>query len=375
MCSNCIGNIHLKEYITINGENNKCSYCINQEHECVTVPTNILSEEIIKRIEIKYIKANIYALKDDEDYYSTIVDTKEIIEKEIKPANNQLLNELYNLAGSCYWADKYSYIKSPDEEIGIRWEIFCKDIKDEICNEAKNKILKETLAPICQYIVNNGIIDIIDVGSRFYRARAKALEWKKVSHEELGPPPKEYTKSNRFTRAEEPAFYGSTDDVTPILEVCTEPSAVTVGVFVNTIPLTIINLDKIAKEIKQERSVFEDNYYIKEFLDYFAIKIAKPVDEENPKSYVPTQEMLHFFRKELEKEYGIKINGLLYPISKTKRNTTNCILFFNSNDCTDDEKNEDKPLKLIKKEVWVYSSGYWPIKDKSYIEFSFGTNK
>lgn len=216
VCLNCIDNVSLKEYIKINGKHSSCNYCRGKKDECISIPINKLAKEIIKRIEIKYMRGDIYALKGDEDYHSFIIETMDIISSEVLPVNKELADDLYSLIGPDVWVNKYDFMDSPDEEIAIRWEKFCEKIKEELSEEERNKILKETLEPICQYIIDCGIIDTIDSGTRFYRARRGALDPEKITHEDLGPPPEEKAKSNRFTKAGESAFYGSKDDVTSI---------------------------------------------------------------------------------------------------------------------------------------------------------------
>lgn len=379
VCFKCINDDFLKEYIKSNAGSNRCDYCKVMNHSCIAMPINEFIKEIIRCLKNRYVKGNAYADKGDPDYYSTLLVTKDIVDNEIKPVATQLSDDLCNLIGAGFWVDKYGNVNSPDEQDEIKWEIYSKKIKCNLSKKEKNKILNEALAPICQYIISSGLLETVDVGSRFYRARTNEPNITFISHMQLGPPPEDKVKyPNRFTKAGESAFYGSTDDVTPIIEVHDKaPYGITVSVFETTIPLTVINFYKFAKDCKQVRSLFEDDFYIKKFLEYFVINIVAPADEKDSTSYIPTQEAVQFFKKDLQEKYGILINGLIYPSSKNVRHTANCILFFNNFDCTDDEKNEQKPLKLLMKETVNYPPDYWTeaLKEKQHITFSFNTNK
>lgn len=371
VCLNCIGNNFIKTYIKQNKKNGKCAYCGNKS---LIVSINNLASKIMTEINQKLIAANIYAIKGNYDYHSEVYETINILKKDVNPSYKEITTDLCDLIEVKYWADRYDYEDSPDEIYLMKWEKYSEKIK-KIANQSdKEKKLRDNLAVICQFIVDNNFLESIAVGKNIYRARKCKFNNIPNNYMELGSPPSKSTKANRYTKSGESAFYGAFDDVTPICEILSDPSEfVTVALFRNTIPLNIINLYKF-KEIDENKiSLFDPDYFIKKFIIYFLIEICGKTAEEDELSYIPTQEMISFFRKEFKSKYSIDINGIVYPSTATNRNTANCVLFFDNSCFTDNIRDEDKPLKLILEETIHYPSNYWEntIRRKNKILFTF----
>ncbi len=126
VCLNCISNDFIKNYIKQNGKNGQCTYCGNKSS---MISINNLASKIMSEINQKLIEANIYAIKGNEDYYSKICETINIIEKDVNPSFKQITTDLCKLIEVEYWVDRYDYEDSPDEIYLMKWEKYTEKIK------------------------------------------------------------------------------------------------------------------------------------------------------------------------------------------------------------------------------------------------------
>jgi hypothetical protein len=139
-------------------------------------------------------------------------------------------------------------------------------------------------------------------------------------------------------------FYGSDSVDTAVKEIVNREAKdeiISIGVFRNRRNFRIIDLTSLPfiSMFDQDKS---ELYHITLFLRKFSRAIAKRVSKSDSNGhidYVPTQIITEYFRYLYSSERGLKIDGIKYNSSVHQEGTC-YVLFFNLDDCTDDDDDE-----------------------------------
>lgn len=173
---------------------------------------------------------------------------------------------------------------------------------------------------IVAYSIRNRL-NTVETGDKFYRARMNEDNSRTTTpREEMGVPMAEKAKPGRLNPIGIPYLYLSRDVDTCIAEIRPWMGAhVTVGEFVATRPLRVVNLDfrQVKPPERQVRKGSTAEYLA--FLIFFGKVMAQPQEPNNESAYIPTQYLAEKFKRQ-------KVDGLEYFSTLDPRGS-NFVLF------------------------------------------------
>jgi hypothetical protein len=359
VCSECVGDNFLKQFITNNGSTNKCCYC-GESNTCIN--TEDLIGEIMKGI----LYENDYAVNNlgrvDGDYYGHTYDTSEMLEdyQDEFELNEQLFEDVVQTIHHDVWCKKNPYGMSKAEAMQYSWEDFCTTVKyfaryvffrkeDERKYEGDEISPNEILDYIAEYVSELELVTTVKKQTVFYRGITH--EFKNTT--EFGSPPIEFAKSNRMSAEGISVFYGAADAETVKLEVGEKLKAI--AQFKNVNELYCLDLTKISGI--QFPSLFDyKKRHLRGILSFYRgleKDITKPIEDMKEIEYVPIQIIAEYFRH-VYRYKNVKINGIKYGSAKSKDGVC-YVLFCDKLQCTDDEEKETwqkkQELKLVENSV------------------------
>lgn len=366
ICSRHFQDYAIVAYIELNGKNNQCDYCDEDDsNEPYVISFDDLMEVIVQGI------CNHYGNPDDEGVgfdsreggymHDEIYDTYDLIRDEIMlEADEAVIEEIIQTIGMKNWCHYNPYNLSEAEELSFDWDIFCNLIKHEsrfvFFKHPKriNKDTGESLEPsyildrIGHFIVDMTLFyntrkhDELFEDLYMYRARQHSIDKEVTNACQLGPPPRlKATKANRFSPAGIPMFYGSGRRQTAIDEIVDRSKLdeiITTGVFKNVKPLNLVDLSQIP-----EVSIFDlEKSYLYEpshFLRRFVLSVSQPIIKDGREhfEYVPTQVVTEYIRYVLPEITKHSIDGIKYRSSIDQQD---CFVIFATQDHCEDKGNE-----------------------------------
>ena len=247
------------------------------------------------------------------------------------------------------WCDQdYGSLKD-DEILRVGWERFSDLIKHHtrhlFFDTASNKSIRDEGIPPSQMLValgelanDHGLFSRITVGSEIFRARVHDDGLLLSTAEELGPPPKEATVSNRMSPAGISMFYGAFDPQTALRETFNPTrgakKGATVAIFRTNRDLLLLDLavlpvlpspfDSADRHLRRRLS------FLYEFVDDFSRPVAR--DGREHVDYVPTQVVTEYFRhRHIAPEEDL-IDGIVYTSSREGAGKA-LVLFLTPEEC------------------------------------------
>lgn len=354
ICSECVENSALEEYIVNEEVEGRCSYCIE---EGWVVESGELMEYIKISILTEYDRAVECLGYDGREggFQGTTYDSDELVDeiRELDEIAEDFREELVDFLSDEMWCDIDPY--GDDESFILRhtWEYFVELIKtkrryffwktdndEESTDYASNTHL--ILEDIAQNIIDLNLIASLERATVIYRGRRGNLT---PSCEKLGPPPSEKAQQNRMSPAGISMFYGAFDQETIIAEILDENlfEPVTIGSFKTTQDFSVIDFTKLPQFIsifdKEDRGFREKLMFMKSFLRDFVSPIEK--DGREHVDSVPTQIVTEFIRDFF---LSYNVQGILYPSSKNNKKC--CVLFFDCSNCTQDAQDDRSQIYL-----------------------------
>jgi len=176
------------------------------------------------------------------------------------------------------------------------------------------------------------MLTIIDVGTPIYRCRQHCKIDDVTEAEHICSPDTKYAvQPNRMSPAGVSMFYGAFNpDLTKLETLQVEDKSrpyYTIAKFKVKGKLKLIDLSKIpyVSPFDQDKwELFDKLQFLHKFLDDFSNPIMH--DGQPHIEYVPTQVVTEFFRYAFSKTPDEKINGIIYPSSKNRKQNA-CVLF------------------------------------------------
>ena len=218
--------------------------------------------------------------------------------------------------------------------------------------------LSRILKVIGESVQERGLITPIPEGSRFFRAREHKESIICTTACDLGPPPHEFTCSNRMSPAGIPMFYGASDAETAIAETprSRADTIITVGAFDTVKALTVLDLHNMppfpSLFDRNRRHLRSPHRFLRDFVTDLSRPIVK--DGREHIDYVPTQIITEYFRHQFRAADGQHVHGILYPSSRREGGMC-CVLFCSQENCTekphDSWKETDQWLRLDVKSI------------------------
>lgn len=232
-CTNCFSEAKIKRFIEAEDNIGECDYCGSKNVFVYNVSEvgDFIMEGFDRYYEdaanqVGYCSAEGGYLLPTNDIAEILIDLEQIFSEKIDNPFS-LLEDLVVFDGTPYVRrDPYGPPDNFPEEIDY-WENFCKTIKTQkrfttflSLEENKSYDFSEP-DKFLFYLASTfmpGLITIIPVGEKIYRARIKKKN-KEYSHEDLTAPESEKSRNNRMSPAGIPFFYGAMESETCIHEV------------------------------------------------------------------------------------------------------------------------------------------------------------
>lgn len=369
ICADCVEDKFLKKWIIDNStETETCDYCGEEKH--VVLMTDLMDEVIMPtfRKYYDYAVAQLGRNSREGGYQWTIYDNDEVVVYDFGTYisnNDDVLSDIKNSIVDEPWCKKNPYGFTDRERNEYSWKCFSNLVKYSNRYFFVNQITdtySDTLSPmnilfkIANEVKKLGLVKIIKTNTIFFRARLYKEKDKKIhDSKNLGSPPKELATNGRMNACGISCFYASDDKEISKKEILNEDlkqnEELVIAKFKNLRDLKILDLTAISR--LDMPSIFDlENYDNREtilFLRALNNELIRPIENLQDIEYVPTQIFAEYFKLE-EKLDGIKYNS-------SKDNNGICyVLFFNNEQCIDDELNDSWQdrcvLKLLDHKVY-----------------------
>lgn len=209
---------------------------------------------------------------------------------------------------------------------------------DDVVEEAQEGIsASRMLDAIGEVVEEAGLVRELPTGTKLFRGRVGPSTKPYRSARRLGPPPQGKAVANRMSPEGIPMFYGALQPYTAIAETVQgrlkKGEILTLGAFETLENIYVLDLTNVPLI----PSLFSPRRYLRPalgFLHSFVSDLSKPIkkDERVHTEYVPTQIVTEYFRYSFHRDWGPRIQGILYPSSRAKGGTA-CVLFFTREEC------------------------------------------
>ncbi len=275
----------------------------------------------------------------------------------MKRRTTELFKDIHDALGIDSWCKRNSYSMNILDELNYSWKQFSDQVKyrsnyvfyrveekeNKLEGQSWIKIPFQILDRISEVVNELGLIITLPIGTKIYRCRSHEENEKPRGVKELGPPPRDKTKSNRMSPAGIVMFYGSRENYTAYTEtkitVGDKPYAFTLAKFETVKDIKVLDLTKkicVQSFFKKGQKFRRQS---KKFINKFIHDIKEPVmlDDNEHIEYVPTQIVAEYFRSVFRDTEGESIKGIIYP-SSIEKNGSNIVLFIDNNNIISDKK-------------------------------------
>ena len=250
------------------------------------------------------------------------------------------------------WTSYFDFYDSPEKELDGRWKFFNETTKNHTrylfhfrsVNRSypdSNYSAEDTLQDLAVLIKKFNLYSVIKPSDSIFRGRQHDIkDSDKIKDiNELVSPKIEFAKyANRFSPSGIPMFYGGLSSQTIIPEIFNKSDKrkkrITIGEFRTKKEFRVIDLSKVPSV----PSIFQPyrfyNYYDLLFLNNLVRDLTKPVtlDKLDHIEYVPTQIVTEFLRYPFNNEIRKKIDGIIYPSAKNRKEKC-IVIFWNQQEC------------------------------------------
>ncbi|WMJ77324.1 MULTISPECIES: HEPN-associated N-terminal domain-containing protein [unclassified Sedimentibacter] len=370
VCSNCVGERYLKQFVIDNGKCDKCDYCGSDEI-CISVED--LISEIISGIEYEYDRAVDTMSWDHGEYVGAKTwDTYNLIYDKLGcelPLEDDLIKDIYETIDDDTWCERDPYQLRESIDKALLWDDFCEMVKtktryvffrmpkkDEYREEANFNVLDY----IGKKVTELNLITSIPENTTFFRGRMHSSSMVLDEAKNLCSPPSHCAKSNRMSAEGISIFYGANDVKTAIAEIYnSQYKYATVAPFVNLRNLILVDLTKV-EDIEFPSLFDKEKRKYRQALDFF-IKLnenlTQPIENMVSIEYIPAQIIAEYFRY-IYCYNGISIDGIAYRSSKNSGGICYS-LFFNYEQCLEVDRDkrckEEQELKIDKSGINTYA--------------------
>lgn len=340
VCDKCFDDEGMKDFIRGNAIKKMCSYCGRRSKKNIAAHIEEVFSHISSSLDHEWDDpANCLPYESREGgYLGETWDMIDLLQQiEFAGANNDnIIEEMQNAFDfDRLWCRRDPFSATLNEEMMWAWKDFCKQVKhksryvffkmeseekDESNSFRDEEASHLVLNGLSRLVIDTNLIDIVEVGSLFYRVRMDDKKrYKEV--EQLGPPPEEYAiYSNRMSPSGIPMFYCSSSIKTALEEVNIpgRGGIASIGTFQSMQQMLILDL---SKKVTIPSLFSESTRHLRGaiiFMKSFSDDICKPIKKDGREhtEYVPTQIVTEFFRYLFKDESGRVVNGIKYRSSK-----------------------------------------------------------
>lgn len=365
VCSNCFEDYAIKEFIKENAESQTCDYCSATNDELIAAEIDKVIAFIVDGIRSEWGDPNdegvSWESREGGWQGAEVLDSYDLIERLniMDEVGCELFNDIFHSISDNAWCQRDPYGLPVSKEWIYDWKYFTDLVKyktryvffrlssksDNIEWEPRPDNAHEILDQIGSIVNQIGLVRTIETNTEFVRVRMHNNDEALTTVEKLGPPPKKLAlQSNRMSPAGIPMFYGSFVEETALRETYdSNKSHVTIATFRNLKPLKVLDLSSLPVFPSLFDEEKRDQRQAIMFLREFVEDMTKPIDRDGREhiEYVPTQIITEYFRHIFKDNDKEQIRGIIYP-SSVGDGGKSCVLFFKSEDCTQDKSGNDK---------------------------------
>lgn len=371
VCSECVEEAGLQDFISRRFKVGTCSYCDSETKVC---SLNDLVPFIDECLRIEYVDAADALPYDSEegelwgDQFSSL----ELLQEcGLGGGSFEFVEDVANCLSTDSWASVFGLYDSTDREYSTAWEKFVNLVQKSFRYtflaqplesddpSAEIHTASDLLAGLVKQHSMLVPIVSLDTSTVVYRARFSDSDRFELNAINLGPP--EYKIAARYSNRMSPAgicyFYGALDPETAIAEIKVEVrSSVALGRFSC---LRVLNLIDFAN-VMEVPSLFDENLNTVrtelKILNNFADEISKPCSPDSllHVEYVPTQIITEYFRWCFQKNEK-PVDGIIYR-SSVRAGGRSVAFFFGSEACAEHEfesDREEEKVLLFQGADWV----------------------
>ena len=373
VCSSCIAEPGITEFIEAGAEHTSCSFCGKRSRKPFAATFDDVMDFINERICEHYEDpAEGMAWESAEGGYQgeTFLSWDLIRDELCLDLPNDNDDSLFEAirAGLRHelWCQADPYGLTPEDALHFSWERFCRTVKHElryffggIVGDESDEVLSpaDTLARLFDYAGDMGLFVRVPCGTELFRAR-RTLKGKSYEDaKELGPPPTNAAfQANRMSPPGIVMMYASEDRRTALAETASEPGRYTVGTFVTRREALILDISQRSEipTIFQKRpdALPYDPRPRRIFLNEVARDISKSIarDDRIHVEYVPTQVVTEYLRTVTTVD-GRRIDGIRYKSSRNNSKEA-LVLFATQENMIYPEKQREGFYNLAK-DRWI----------------------
>ncbi len=359
LCSDCVDDYALKEYIESNGNEGFCDYCENED-------TNVVSfddfmEFFLEGIDSEWDQPGNWMGYDGREggwQGADVYDGWDLIDA-LDPfsENDDLITDIRSALVDREFCEIDPYSLRRNQEDYYNWQQFSDQVKYKtrfVFYRVENPQHDpyelsqpyEILDRICDLVSDLTLFSVIPKGEVIKRFRRHNENEYFDSYKDIGPPSKGNAKfSNRMSPAGIPMFYGFFDHNVPLKywykhmtkNKGTFENAVTIGFFESVKDLKVMDLTSLPPVPsifdQDNRSKRMGIIFLRSFLGDFSKEVKKDGSEHI--DYVPTQIFTEYFRHIYRTPDGDPLYGIIYP-SSMMDGVVECVLFLDSDNCMQD---------------------------------------
>ena len=367
VCSECVNDTDIKEFILKTGTKDTCSYC---KTESIAIDFDSFMEKFIGCIRTEYGDPNNEGMPWEGGWVheEDVLDGYDIVNKYLETDSTELLGDVCSSIGDNQWCKVNYYGSTPHEILSSGWERFANTIKhrsrytfyrnfdEEVEQFDPDGIPTQTFLDELSKLFNaNSMYAVLRKGDIVFRVRSHRKAELFTKSSQLGTAPIVNARfSNRMSPAGIPMFYCSTDASTAIKEVYdNKTGAITIAKFELLKDLNVIDLTKapmcpgiFSGHSRAHRQSIQ-------FLNDFVLDFSKPVEKSFTENieYIPTQVITEHLKFQHKIAHTIRVDGVKY-FSAKENATTSIVLFVDNKQCIDESDLISEPaiVKLIESE-------------------------
>jgi len=365
LCIKHIDDNAIKSFIRKNYRIGYCDYC---GKELKVISLESLLEFMMLGISNFYEDAANFMSYDGRQggYLGDTFDPNELIQERIglETAPFELTEDIVNSIDDIAWSEPDMYYSNEQDELMYKWSFFKNLIKHKSRylfqqnqysknGEKAFTILKE----VGQITKSLKLIKKIEKGTIIYRCRQHHSSKVVREKEKLVSPPEKYAiYPNRFSPSGISMLYSAFDPTTAFLETISREDKKK-----NTITISKFKLKKEIYVVDFNRlphipSIFDLKKVKTHYLIRFLHDLVKDFTQEIKKDgkehieYVPTQVVTEYFRYPFNKNRQNIIEGIVYPSSKNKSESSS-VIFWNNEECMENLELIEINVEKIKNQL------------------------
>lgn len=381
VCDECFNDYALEAFVREHACSTECDYCRRtSKRSPIAADIDEVVEFIDKGILADWSHPDNEGVAYDSQeggYQATVLDAWDLFTDELGGYfnNDKLLRNIIDayVAGGAIFCRRNVYGVSRLDALRYGWKEFCQVVKHEsrfvflIDDEHWGDYRSHDEIPPSEFLFRLGeliteakLVKELEPSSRFYRIRVHAPnERPRKVAKDLGPPPRSRAiYPNRMSPAGIPMFYGALERQTALMETYDpgkdEDKAITTGSFFTARRFPVCDFTSLPPIPSLFDIGKRDIRHSLKFLHSFVADLSAPVRKDGSEQieYVPTQVVTEYLRRVYTHPEHGPVRGILYR-SAQRSGGTCCVLFFDSEDCTEISPGWDTEKKFGRPKSWL----------------------